>query len=409
MKLKQHPEDFQVEELTDVVPSGGGPFALYRMEKRNRTTLDALQAIRRRWKIEPRRISYGGLKDRHAQTIQYFTIFHGPKRNLKHHDVVVHYLGQGTAPYTSKDIRGNRFQITLRDVRSEEIAPAQTALNEIRIDGVPNYFDDQRFGSVGDKGRFVARSLVLGRYEEALHFALAEPYPYDRALQKQEKVILRVHWRDWASCKALSPRGDARSVIDYLAGHPADFRGAVARLRPELLSLYLSAYQSYLWNGILARALERLCRPEQLVPIQLRLSTLPMHYWLDETQRTHLRRLSLPLPSARLRLDPTDPRAPLIEAILTQEGIPLKELKIRAFREPFFAKGERSALCLPGSLSDEIGEDEHHPGRRKLVLSFELPRGSYATLIMKRIQQSFRRAPKGNPGIAPRAGARLND
>ena len=29
--------------------------------------------------------------------------------------------------------------------------------------------------------------------------------------------------------------------------------------------------------------------------------------------------------------------------------------------------------------------DELHPGRRKLVLSFDLPRGSYATLIVKRI------------------------
>ena len=162
MKLKQHPEDFEVEEVTDFVPTGQGPFALYRIEKRSWTTLDALQAIRRRWKIEPQRVSYGGLKDRHAHTVQYFTIFHGPKRDLKHAEVLVHYLGQATAPYTSKDIRANRFRITLRDVRPEELAAARSALEEVRVDGVPNYFDDQRFGSVGDKGRFVAQLHSLG-------------------------------------------------------------------------------------------------------------------------------------------------------------------------------------------------------------------------------------------------------
>jgi tRNA pseudouridine13 synthase len=396
MKLKQQPDDFAVEELTDVAPTGEGPFALYRLEKRGWTTLDAVQAIRRRWRIEPRRISYGGLKDRHAHTVQYFTIFHGPKRTLNHHEIVVDYLGQVTAPFTSKNIRANRFRITLRAVRPDELARAQLALEEVRNDGVPNYFDDQRFGSVGEKGRFVAGSLVQGRYEEALRLALAEPYSYDRPPQRQEKAILGAHWGDWASCKALLPRGHARSIVDYLVAHPEDFRGAVARLRPELRSLYLSAYQSYLWNGILARALEQLCRPEQLISVELRLGRLPMHRRLDETQRAQLRRLLLPLPSARLRLDPEDPRAPLIHATLAQEGISLGELKIKAFREPFFGKGERSALCLPANFANLVENDEAHFGQSKLVLAFDLPRGSYATLIVKRIQSCA--APLALPG-----------
>src|SRR6516165_5152360 len=109
MKLKQQPEDFQVEELTDVVPQGQGPFALYRLEKRGWSTPDALQAIRRRWQLDLGRLSYGGLKDRHALTVQYLTIFHGPQRGLTHHGVSLAYLGQVPEPYTSGDIRANRF------------------------------------------------------------------------------------------------------------------------------------------------------------------------------------------------------------------------------------------------------------------------------------------------------------
>ncbi len=122
MKLKQLPDDFFVEEATAVSPADRGPFALYRLEKRGWSTPDALAALRRRWRIEARRVSYGGLKDRHAWTIQYLTIFHGPARGLHHHDVTVTHLGWTDAPYTSHDIRCNRFRLTLRDLSPEAAA-----------------------------------------------------------------------------------------------------------------------------------------------------------------------------------------------------------------------------------------------------------------------------------------------
>src|SRR5271166_1841540 len=80
MKLKQQPDDFRVEEITTIAPGADGTFAFYRMEKRGWSTPDALAAVRRRWQVEPSRLSYGGLKDRHAWTTQYLTISHGPHR-----------------------------------------------------------------------------------------------------------------------------------------------------------------------------------------------------------------------------------------------------------------------------------------------------------------------------------------
>jgi tRNA pseudouridine13 synthase len=387
MKLKQQPEDFQVEELTDVVPQSRGPFGLYRLEKRGWSTPDALQAVRRRWRVDLRRLSYGGLKDRHAHTVQYLTIFHGPQRGLTHHGVSVTYLGQVPEPYTSKDIRANRFRLVLRDLAADAVAVAEAALEEVRQDGLPNYFDDQRFGSVGAGAEFVARSLVLGRYAEALRLALTAPYEHDRAAQKQEKAILREHWGDWATLKQRLPRGHARSLIDYLRGHPQDFRGALARLRPELRGLYLSAYQSHLWNRMLARWLEQRCRPEQLLRVRLRLGEVPFHRRLDAPQRSELAVLALPLPSARTKLDPADPRTELVKGVLAEEGLEPEQMKIKGIREMFFSRGERAALCMPERLTHEARPDERHPGRHQLVLAFELPRGAYATLIVKRISK----------------------
>ncbi len=392
MILKQSPEDFQVEELTDVRP-GDGPFSLYRLEKSGWTTPDAMQAIRRRWRLDHRRLSYGGLKDRHAQTVQYFTVFHGPQRRLTHQGFTVTYLGQINQPFLSEQIRANHFQLIMRDVSAAERAVFTQAFDEVRVAGVPNYFDDQRFGSVtpdttSGEVRFVAKAIVLGNYEEALQLALTAHYAHDRGPQKKEKAILRAHWKDWAQCKERLPRGHARSLIDYLANHPDDFRGALERLRPELRGLYLSAYQSHLWNRILAAWLEANVPADRLVRVPLKLGAVPMHRNLDDADLERLRRLALPLPSHRIIWEDGDPRKPFFDRVLEEESLTLEQFKLKGFREMFFTRGERPALCLPANLKYAPNLDETHPGKQKLRLTFDLPRGSYATLLVKRLLES---------------------
>src|SRR5438552_9510974 len=265
MKIKERPEDFQVEELIDLRPQDSGPFTLYRLEKRNLNTIDALEFVRRRWKIDRQRVSFGGRNDRHAHTVQYFTIFHGPEQQLKQTGLRVECLGRTAEPFSSQRIRGNRFHITIRGLSEEEIRYAHEALEEVQRDGLPNYFDQQRFGSVSD-GEFVARLLVQGRYEEGLRLALTAPYEFDRAPEKKQKAVLRAHWGDWKKCLNQSPERQQRGtqspererrgsqllrVIEHLAHNPTDFRGALRFINPELRNLYLNAFQSYLWNRIL--------------------------------------------------------------------------------------------------------------------------------------------------------------
>ena len=389
MKLKQRPEDFRVEEFPSVtpVPPGqpGGPFAFYQLEKRGWTTPDALNALRRRWKVDFRRLSYGGLKDRHAHTVQYLTIHNGPE---KHHDqggFKFSYLGRLGEPYTSEHIRANGFTVTLRSLSPKEVEQATAALPEVADVGVPNYFDDQRFGSVSFDGGFVAREMVLGNFEGALKLALAAPYEHDRAEAKKEKAILTARWGDWATAKAELPRGHARSIVDYLVHHPTDFKGACARLRPELQGLYLSAWQSHLWNKMLSRWLADRVPADQLIRIRLKTGDVVMPRAMPEAVRPAWDALALPLPSARLKFDPAAPWAEVVSAVMAEEGIPLDQMRIKGMQQPFFSKGERVAKIPVADLTWEAGDDELNKGRRQLTLRFELPRGAYATMLVKRL------------------------
>src|SRR5438094_912200 len=133
MHIKQKSEDFRVEELTNWQGGKTGDFAFYRLDKRGWTTPDALQIIRKRWKIEVR----------------------------------------------------------IHDMTDEQIGAALRALEEVLDVGVPNYYDDQRFGSVAHGGAFLAQQIILGEYEAALQTALTAPYAFERAAQKKEKSMLR--------------------------------------------------------------------------------------------------------------------------------------------------------------------------------------------------------------------------
>jgi tRNA pseudouridine13 synthase len=391
MKLKQRPEDFRVEELTTATGGEAGDFAFYRLDKTGWTTPDALAAVRRRWQIDFRRLSYGGLKDRHAVTSQFLTIFRGPKRNLAHERIAVTYLGQRSEAFTSAEILANRFTIVLRAMSDAAVSHAVAALAEVGRCGLPNYFDDQRFGSVGDPPEFVAREMVFGRFENALKLALAAPYEFDRADAKREKATLLAHWSDWPTLKAKLPRGHARSLVDYLVSHPTDFKGAVARLRPDLQGLYLSAYQSYLWNRMLAAWLVGNLGTANLAEVELKLGRLPVPVSMPDEIRAAWESLVLPLPSARLKPEPDAAWVAVAEEVLRAEGLTLAVLKIKGMQKPFFSKGDRAACVRPANLSHTADADDLNAGRRKLTLTFDLPRGSYATMLVKRVTLSGER------------------
>lgn len=384
MKLKRVPEDFQVEELPTVEPVQRGRYAFYRLSKTGIGTIEAIEAVRRRWNVASSRLHYGGLKDRHAVTIQYLTILDGPAQAIHQDNLTLEPVGRLPHPYGPAHFRGNRFSLVLRDLSAQAAEKARQAAREVLDDGLPNYFDDQRFGSVGFSGGFIAEAWLKGDHEQALKLALVEPTPSDRPGTKQEKAILRETWGNWPKAKDRLPRSHARSLVTYLVDHPSDFKGAFARLKRELRSLYFSAYQSHLWNLMLGRLIEDLTRPDQRVPIDFKAATLPLHRRLDPEQARTLGAWKIPLPASRTPL-PSGPARDLAEKVLGPMGLQWEEIKVRHLKDVYFSKGSRNALFFPEGLEQSTEPDDLYPGRTKMRLRFDLPKGAYATLLVKRL------------------------
>ena len=101
---------------------------MYRLTKTSIGTPEAISAIVERWNLQRKRISYGGLKDRHAVTTQHLTIYSGPRKALRQDSFVLEYLGQTNTPFTPPDFHGNRFQLVLRDMQQAEVERAEAAV-----------------------------------------------------------------------------------------------------------------------------------------------------------------------------------------------------------------------------------------------------------------------------------------
>jgi tRNA pseudouridine13 synthase len=381
MKLKRTSEDFQVEERVSL-SAGGGRFALYRLTKQSLGTPEAIGAIARRWNLRREQIAFAGLKDKHALTRQFVTIAGGPRRNLSQENLALEYLGQTARPIHASDITANGFVVVLRDLADAAIPDLVEALQSAAEFGVPNYFDNQRFGSLGQSGEFVAEPWCRGDYERTLWLALAEPQARDRPRERDEKQLLREAWGDWRRARQELPPGDRQRVAALLAMHEGDYRRAIGLLRQDLRSLWLAAYQSHLWNQILAAALHEICRAEQLHSIEIGRRELPFFKRLDTDQAISLRATDLPLPSARLHLPP-GPLADLYDRVLAAEGTALREIRVKYPRDSFFSKGQRAAVFVPQEVATEAADDDLYPGRKKLTLRFALPRGCYATILIK--------------------------
>jgi tRNA pseudouridine13 synthase len=76
----------------------------------------------------------------------------------------------------------------------------------------------------------------------------------------------------------------------------------------------------------------------------------------------------------------------VLRAVLEKEGIRLPDLRVRQMSGISVAGVERGAVVVPADLEVSApAQDELYPGRTRITLSFFLPRGSYATLVIKRL------------------------
>ena len=385
MKLKQRVGDFRVRELLDRgYLSEKGDHRVYRVTKRKLTSVEAARAIAQEAGVEPNEVHIAGLKDRQGITTQYMSVARGKLVLIDSPDLKVEAIGSARHPLTSEFSQGNAFELTVRALRRDDLGRLRLNLPLMREHGVLDYFDDQRFGNLTHGQGWLFKDLAAGRVEAALKTLLAAPSPRDDERHQRFKQGLERHWGDWRECRDVAGKfGAHHSVFEHLTKNPGDFAGAFDHIASRIKLIHLYAWQSHLWNrAVVAFAREHLSLEETVV-LECDEGTLLSHR--GALPPALAAKPTFRLPGERLEDVPADELRYTTDA-LAQEGMTPAEMRIEGVRG-FQLKGEERALVLrPAHLRVRPPEfDNLNPGCSLVKVRFELPRGSYATLVVKRL------------------------
>jgi tRNA pseudouridine13 synthase len=388
VKVKATPADFMVQEESNLsLRTRRSEFAVFQLSKTSWDTFDLIDLLARRWGVRREDLSVGGMKDRHGNTEQMISVrgLRGRPASLSDKNFTLRFKGWADGPVTARDIRGNRFVITLRDMTQSEARIIAANAPEAARDGIPNYYDEQRFGSARHGAGFMGREIFLGRREKALRLYFTPSKHDDQKTRKLKRCVID-NWGHWERC-AAGGFGEYGRVLAYLALNRGAYHQALEKIDRRFLVFALNAYQSFLFNEVLARWLMEIGAEQgiPLLPLRYAFGTYIFFTGLTPAQAEKVRSTLLPVPGYDTVCgEETIQR--ILAGVLAGEGICLSDLRVRQMHRIRVGGVDRAAAVVPEDLNvSEPENDELYPGKRKATLRFFLPRGGYATVLIKRL------------------------
>lgn len=352
------PEDFIVEELPLYEPTGTGTHTFFAIRKRNLGTLEAINRIARDLQVHIRQFGYAGLKDKNAVTTQVLSV-EGvlPERVLGIVQPDIEVLWAERHPHKLRvgHLRGNRFQIILRNIPHDALPLVESVMQRMATEGVPHRFGAQRFGNKNDS-HLIGKALVKADWDTVMRYMLT-----DEALQIDD-VARRLQ-------RELARKSPEKAIIC---------------IPHRLRKLFLSAYQASLFNRVLEKripCLGKLLAGDIAVKHDNGAPFLVADATVEQPRADALEiSPSGPIFGYKMRLPAGDVLA-LETSLLTDDGVRLEAFRrVVGIRLP----GTRRPLRMSVQLHEVSAVNSE--GVR---LDFTLPAGGYATVVLEELMSNI--------------------
>lgn len=192
--IRSKPEDFQVDEQLRFQPEGEGEHVLLHLRKRNTNTEWLSKQLAEFAGVPYRDVSYAGLKDRNAVTSQWFSVRLPVTKDLDWTGLESEEIQLLEAVRHRRKLRRgalsqNRFCLRLRelDAKPDEM---EQRLQQISLQGIPNYFGEQRFGHDGNNlimadRLFSGELKKVARHKRSIYLSAARSYLFNLVLAQR--------------------------------------------------------------------------------------------------------------------------------------------------------------------------------------------------------------------------------
>ncbi len=385
--IRRHVEDFIVEEVPLYEPVDEGTHVFFCIEKRRVDTLRAIRTIAEALGKKPFEIGMAGLKDARAVARQILSVEHvdpAVVQNLQIPDMQVLWTRLHRNKLKLGHLKGNRFTIKLRNVDTDRRGDAEAALAILHKRGVPNYFGPQRFGLRGDTWE-IGRAIVRQDAKEAIDVLAGRPADFDSPLVRKARHLYdKAEYYEASKTWPYTYR-EERIAVKAMLKNKGNHNRALSAVDRSVKRLYVSAFQSWLFNQVLA---ERVTQGtmDRVLPGDLA--------WLHDRGAVFLvEDADQEQPRAdRLEISPSGPmfgskttiaqgqpgeietRILAAEKITAEDFRQIKGQKVRGARRP---------LRFPLSDFDFSADSDQHGAY--FELRFFLPSGCYATSLLREL------------------------
>ncbi|MDD5306375.1 MAG: tRNA pseudouridine(13) synthase TruD [Deltaproteobacteria bacterium] len=383
--IRRHLADFEVDEIPAYLPSGDGDHVYFRIEKSGLATSRAVREIARALGAAPRDVGFAGQKDAGGVTRQTLSLEHVDPDRVRALDlprIRVLEVSRHRNKLRMGHLKGNRFRLLLREVAPDRVGDIRTVLALLGSRGAPNYFGDQRFGLRGDTGE-TGRALLAGDFGAAAEIVAGRPGDADSGPVLEARTLFARGAFEEAA--RAWPRGfdEARRVCLAMLRFRGDPRRAMMSLDRRALGFYVSAFQSQVFNAVVAarvRGLDRVMQGD-LAWKHDSGAVFRVDDPAAEQQRTDAFEISPTGPLFGPRMtEPRDEPARMEDDALASAGVDRRAFEAKG---PLSCPGGRRPLRFrPEGAEVEPGSDEHGPF---LELRFTLSPGCYATAILREI------------------------
>jgi len=395
-RLKGDADDFVVREISSYpMPDPAGRFAVLRVRSRNWEQHELAARLEGRLGLGRNAIAWAGTKDRRAVAERLLS-YQGriPDRPVDLPGVELLEAYQARDGLSLGHHYGNSFSIRLTEVADPTAAAAafrRTTSELLATGSVPNFFGPQRFGEVRPVTHLVGQALAAGDAAAAVEVYLAGlPEASD-----EEGRTARLHYA--ASHDARAALGEfpsayrfERQILERLA-RGASPQSALRALSRELRLLFVHAVQSWMFNRWLVARDEAglsMVEPEagDTILRVVRDGTVPSRDPVPvdsgnrpeclETVRRGRARLAAPLIGYATERPPGRP-GELFDRVLRETGVAPSGFRLPAFPEISSAGAWRAITIATPPLG--IRPD----GVDSVTVDFALPKGSYATVVVR--------------------------
>ncbi|MEA1998939.1 MAG: tRNA pseudouridine(13) synthase TruD [Euryarchaeota archaeon] len=399
--IKTIPADFNVREITNREEQEEGKYLIAELTKENWDTHGVIREIAHRLRVSRNRIGFAGTKDKFAVTKQKISIWSTEENELARvniADVSLDVIGRSNKAVSLGDLYGNEFEIVIRGVegRYEAVKDKIDAItNEIGTNGgIPNFFGVQRFGITRPITHVVGRHLINGDINGAVMSYISDIFPGESEAAKQARMLCK-SGKLKESLKIMPLRYE-RAMLNALIKNDGDSLSAFHSLPKNLQKLFVHAYQSYLFNLILSQ------RMKQNLPFNVAIAGDVVCFHnefgfpdpdkvenVTEDKIEGMNRLLkrgrafVTAPICGYETEFADGVVGAIERkVLEDEAIERDNFYIEKMPE-LSSKGTSRPVLLPVELKAEISDDELNPGQLKVKSNFFLPKGTYATVLLR--------------------------